>query len=60
MTILENTFAEACYNTNTIEELEVALKQEADEADMAEWGITEQEWHEQIKMALEEKKADED
>lgn len=60
MTILENTFAESCYNTNTIAELELSLTKEADESDMAAWGITEQEWSEQIKLAIEEKKSDKD
>lgn len=58
MTIQEGTFAEACYNMNSIEELENALQNGADEADMNEWGITEESWREQILEAIEELKSD--
>jgi len=51
-------FAEACYNQNSIAELQQALKGEADQADMAEWGLTENDWREQVKEALDELMAD--
>jgi len=50
--IIENTFAAACYNDNTIADLEEALAGPADAADMAAWGLTEQEWRDQIATAL--------
>ena len=53
MTIIaENTFAAACYDQNTIADLEVALAGAADELDMREWGLTEAEWREQIELAI--------
>jgi len=53
MTIIaENTFAAACYDQNTTEDLELGLLGEADEADMDAWGITAQEWREQIELAI--------
>ena len=45
-----NTFAEACYNGNTIDELEAADC--PDEFDMDEWDIDEDEWRESIELAL--------
>jgi hypothetical protein len=58
MSIQENTFAEACYNQNTIEELEVALSSPADETDMQEWGLSESEYFDEIKTAIAELKED--
>lgn len=58
MSIQENTFAEACYNQNSIEELEAALQGKADATDMKGWGLTEEQWREQIRIALQELKAD--
>jgi len=53
MTHIEsNTFAEACYNQNTIDELKQALNEEADQSDMLEWKIDASTWHAQIKLAL--------
>lgn len=52
MPVQENTFAEACYDQNSIEELEVARNQEPDETDMKEWNLTEDEWREQIEIAI--------
>ena len=54
MTILiqENTFAEACFNMNSISELETALKNDADTTDMQQWNISESEYFAQIKLAL--------
>jgi len=59
MSIQENTFAEACYNTNSIKELEAALNAPADENDMEQWGLSESEYFEEIKTALTELKEDE-
>ena len=54
--IKDKTFAATCYNDNTIEELETALAGTADQADMASWGIDENEWRDQIQSALAELK----
>jgi hypothetical protein len=46
-------FAEACYDTNTPEELLERLNQvEADKYDCEAWGINSSEWREAIKAAL--------
>ena len=50
--ILCGTFSEACYETNTITELEEGLKGVADPSDMKEWGITNEEWYSSIALAL--------
>ena len=60
MSIQDNTFAAACYNDNTIAELEEALIDGPDASDMANWGISEIEWREQIELALTELRADEE
>lgn len=60
MTIELNTFAAACYDMNSIDELEQALKNGPDTADMNEWGLTESEWREQIELAIAEKRAGEE
>lgn len=61
MTNIETgTFAEACYDMNTIEELELALTQSADKNDMKQWSITEKEWRENIELALTALKEDRD
>ena len=51
-TIANNTFAAACYDTNTAAELEAALRGPANEQDCAEWGITPEEWREAVEEAL--------
>ena len=53
-----SNFAEACYDQNSVAELQEALKGEPDQSDMAEWGLTASEWREQIKEALDELIAD--
>lgn len=58
MTIEPNTFAEACYDQNSIAELEEALVTGPDRADMTEWGLTAVEWRAQVELALREKRAD--
>ena len=52
--IESNTFAEACYDTNSIYELRQALLSAADENDMESWGLSESEWYSQIQLALNE------
>jgi hypothetical protein len=52
-------FAEACYDTNSVAELEAAMKQRAaDKTDCEEWKITPTQWRAAIAEALEAKKAD--
>lgn len=51
--ITENTFAEACFNQNTIAELQAALANGADANDMKTWGLSESEWKENIELAIE-------
>ena len=52
-TIEAGTFAEACFNQNSLHELNEALAQEgADDTDCNTWGISPEEWRESIKAAL--------
>lgn len=56
----DNTFAAACYNHNTLDELRAIMGKQPDPEDMRIWGITSAEWTEQIEIAiaaLEEKAA---
>jgi hypothetical protein len=57
-TINENTFAAACYEMNSIAELEAAIAGPADKIDMTTWGLTEQEWRDEIALALKAKRGD--
>lgn len=57
-TIESGTFAEACYNQNSIADLEAALHAPADPVDMETWGLTEDEYYAQIKLALAAKRGD--
>ena len=59
MSIETGSFAEACYDTNTIQELKDSLKGPADKTDCKTWGISAGEWRRQINIALEELKSDE-
>ena len=52
MTIKANTFAEACYNNNTIKELKAALKADCDETDIKTWGLTVELYHYEINLAI--------
>ena len=52
MNIQENTFAAACYDQNSIIDLEQALRDGPDASDMAAWNIDADEWRKQIEMAL--------
>jgi hypothetical protein len=58
MIIDDSTFAAACYDQNTIAELESALHAPADRTDMRTWGLTAGEYYAQIKLALAAKRAD--
>jgi len=58
MSIQDHTFAAACYNDNTIAELEKALADGPDATDMATWGLSESEWREQVRQALAELRTD--
>ena len=52
-------FAAACYDTNSIRQLEKALKQQhADPVDCAAWDITPIQWRAEISEALAAKLAD--
>ena len=57
--IEDGTFAAACYEQNTIAELEIiSARGFADQADCAEWNLTATEWRQQIELALAAKRAD--
>lgn len=51
-TITENTFAAACFDQNSVAELEQALAGKADTADCAEWNLTPEQWRAEIELAL--------
>ena len=52
--IKENTFAAACYDQNSIDELKSALAGDVDVTDCKTWGISAIEWRSEIKLALSE------
>ena len=53
MKVKQGTFAEACFNTNKAQELALCLlAAEADSADMAAWGLNEDQWQSEIELAL--------
>ena len=54
--IAENTFAAACCDQNSVEELEDALRDGPDASDMRAWGLTAEDWTAQIKLALKAKR----
>jgi hypothetical protein len=58
MIIDDDTFAAACYDQNTIAELDAALRGPADRTDMQTWGLTEGGYYAQIRLALAAKRAD--
>ncbi len=58
MEFQDNTFAAACYDQNSIAELEEALRDGPDQTDMETWNLSETEWKEQIEEALAAKRAD--
>lgn len=51
-------FAEACYNQNSINELETALNSAPDAKDMRTWEITEEQYFVSIREALTAKKSE--
>jgi hypothetical protein len=52
----DNNFAVACYNMNSIQELEEALSEEPDATDMKNWNIGPTEWRDAITAALNERR----
>jgi hypothetical protein len=46
------TFAEACFNENSIDELKQALIDGPDKSDLINWELTEGEWRENVDLAL--------
>lgn len=57
--IQDGTFAEACYNQNSVYELISALAQvHADHADMEQWNLTPEKWRENVAFALRVKLAE--
>nr|WP_289073733.1 hypothetical protein [uncultured Halomonas sp.] len=48
-------FAEACYDTNDLKELDSSVP---DEVDMKQWGITAEQWSEAVAAARTDLKAD--
>jgi hypothetical protein len=54
----DNTFAAACYDQNSIADLEQCLINGPDKTDMRTWNITAGEWMEQIQLALAAKRED--
>jgi hypothetical protein len=54
--IKPGSFAEACHNQNTIEELKVCLiRQLTIDEDCKRWGLSREQWHDEITVALIEK-----
>lgn len=51
-------FAVACYQDNSIAELEQALIEGPDLTDLREWNLTEAEWTESVAAALAAKRQD--
>lgn len=50
--IADNTFAAACYDMNTVEELSDYATCDFDEREAALWGLSESEWRDEMKLAL--------
>lgn len=50
--IEDNTFAAACYDQNSVEELQDALARNQCDEDMAAWDLTADEWRAGIALAL--------
>lgn len=48
----ENTFAAACIDQNSLQELCKALEDGPDERDLREWGLTDNEWLEQVELSI--------
>lgn len=56
--IADNTFAAACYDLNTIEELESVLQADVEQVDLDQWGLTESEYKNELKRAIQALKED--
>ncbi len=52
------SFAIACYDDNSIDELEIAFNGDPDETDLNEWRITPEQWLLAIATALIDKRND--
>ena len=50
--IANNTFAAACYDMNSVSDLEAALANGPDATDMKVWNLTSAEWTAQIELAI--------
>jgi len=57
-TIIDNTFAAACYDTNSINELEAILASGPDAVDLKTWDLSTAEWKYQIQLAIAALRAD--
>ena len=53
---IDNNFAVACFDQNSVESLQEATI--PDGTDMQTWGMSEEEWHDAIAAAIEEKTND--
>ncbi len=58
MPLADNSFAAACYEQNSIDELREALSGPPDQADIKTWGLTAEQWRAEIQAALAAKTAD--
>ena len=58
MPIQPHSFAEACYNMSSVEELREALKGKPCRIDMAAWNINARQWYLSIELALKERLLD--
>ena len=56
--IESGSFAEACYDMNSIEELRESMSADGDAADMRNWGLTSDEYKDQIALAIAALEAD--
>lgn len=51
--IKAGSFAAACYEQNTLAELNAIVGKQADREDMQSWRISSAEWTEQVELAIE-------
>ena len=52
ITFRNKPFAELCYRYRSVQELQTDLQGLADVEDCQIWGLTAQQWREQVKLAL--------
>ncbi|MGO2241542.1 MAG: hypothetical protein ACTH5D_07285 [Halomonas sp.] len=52
-------FAKHCYESSSIDKLRDAIEGQADQAEMAHWGLSEGEWKEAMAAALADHEAEE-